>query len=190
MEEFWSKLELISWWIEAVFWSPIEKEPRVWVEFDHRENQNWFRHHETWEPSDKFFCRFHWKSEVFLVFLILEETSLELAFVVHLTDPWSEDEGWSHQEDHVVEVCWALGCKSVETPLPRAPAIDVLPLIACHGGTRIVVRVLASAKLNGERKRQSMYTSSGPRLWSSNSLYIQLALAFCVGLISMLCCSL
>jgi hypothetical protein len=110
--------------------------PRVWVEFDHRENLNWFRHHETWEPSSEFFCWFHRKSEVFLVFLILEETSLELAFVVRLADPWSEDKGWSHREDHVVEVCWALGCKSVETPLPSAPAVNVSPLIAYHGGTQ------------------------------------------------------
>jgi hypothetical protein len=29
MEEFWSKLQLISWWIKAIFQSPIEKEPSL-----------------------------------------------------------------------------------------------------------------------------------------------------------------
>jgi hypothetical protein len=29
-----------------------------------------------------------------------------------------------------------LVCKSAETPLPSVPAVDVLPPIACHGGTR------------------------------------------------------
>jgi hypothetical protein len=90
--------------------------PKVWVEFNHRQNLNWFRHRETWEPSSEFFCRSRRKSEVFLVFLILKEMSLELAFVICLADPWSKDEGWSCREDHVVEVCWALGCKYVETP--------------------------------------------------------------------------
>jgi hypothetical protein len=129
MEEFWSKLELISWWIEVVFQKRTQfamkrtrigfqggSHPRVWVEFSYRQNMNWFRHHKTWEPSGEFFCRSHRKSEVFLVFLILEETSLERAFVVRLIDPWSEDESWSNQEDHVVEIHRALGCKSSETP--------------------------------------------------------------------------
>jgi hypothetical protein len=95
--------------------------PRVWVEFDRRWNLNWFRYHETWKPSDEFFCRSHRKSVVFLVILILKETSLELAFVVHLADPWSEDEGWSYREDHVVEVIELLDANPLKAPTWRAP---------------------------------------------------------------------
>jgi hypothetical protein len=160
--------------------------PKVWIEFDRRQNLNWFRHRETWEPSDEFFCQSRRKSEVFLVFLILEEMSLELAFVVRLTDSWSEDEGWFRREDHVVEVRWALGCKSAETPLPGTPAVDVLLPIACHGIPGIVIQVSTSAELNDECKRHLIYIDSGSRPWSSNSLYVQSALAFCVGLIGML----
>ena len=43
--------------------------------------------------------------------------------------------------------------------------VDVLPPIACHGGLRgSIVRASAYAELDGERKRQSIYPGSGPRL--------------------------
>jgi hypothetical protein len=41
---------------------------------------------------------------------------LELAFVVHLTNPWSEDEGWSYREDHVVEVVEFLDANPLKAP--------------------------------------------------------------------------
>jgi hypothetical protein len=34
-------------------------------------------------------------------------------------------------------------------PLPGAPAVDVLPWIACHGVPRTVVRASAYAELDG-----------------------------------------
>jgi hypothetical protein len=67
------------------------------------------------------------------------------------------------------------------------PAVNVLQPIAYHGVLGTVVRASAGAELNGERKRQSIYISLGHRPWSSNSLYIQSALSFCVGLIGMFC---
>jgi hypothetical protein len=134
LESHWKRTRFTMKRTWIGFWGGFH--PRVWAEFDRWQDLNWFRHHETWEPFGELFCRSRWKSEVFLVFLILEEMSLELAFVVRLANPWSKDEGWSRREDHVVEVRWALGCKSAETPLPGTPAINVLPLIACYGGTR------------------------------------------------------
>jgi hypothetical protein len=41
---------------------------------------------------------------------------MELVVTVHLTNLGSEDEGCFHREDHVVEVCQALECKSAERP--------------------------------------------------------------------------
>jgi hypothetical protein len=43
------------------------------------------------------------------------------------------------------------------------PAVDVLPPIAYQGVPRIVVQASASVELNGERKRQSIYTGLGPQ---------------------------
>jgi hypothetical protein len=40
--------------------------------------------------------------------------------------------------------------------------VDVLSPIACLGVPRIVVRVSVGAELNGEHKRQSIYTGLGP----------------------------
>jgi hypothetical protein len=146
--------------------------PRVWVELNRRQNLNWFRYRETWEPSDEFFYWSCWKSEVFLVFLILVETSLELAFIVHLADPWSKDEGWSYREDHVVEVHRALGWKSTESPYLTCQLSMFYHWQPVTGVPRTVVRVSTGAKLNDERKRQSIYTGLSPRLWLSNSLYV------------------
>ena len=50
----------------------------------------------------------------------------------------------------VVEVHRALGCKVAESPLPGAPAVDVSPPIACHGGTQgSIVWASAYAELDG-----------------------------------------
>ena len=65
---------------------------------------------------------------------IFEEMTLKLAVVVCLADPRAEDENRSRREDHVIKVHRGLGCKVAESPLPGAPAVDVLPPIACHGG--------------------------------------------------------
>jgi hypothetical protein len=43
-------------------------------------------------------------------------------------------------------------------------SVDVLPPITCHGVPRTVVQVSAGVELNGECKRRSIYTGSGPRL--------------------------
>ena len=53
---------------------------------------------------------------------------------------------------------------NLRKPLPGAPAVDVLPSIAYHGGPRgSFVRASAYAELDGECKRQSIYPGSGPR---------------------------
>ena len=56
--------------------------------------------------------------------------------------------------------------------VPRAHDVDVLPPATRHGvlGTVICSKGYRRLQeLDGERKRQSIYPGSGPRLWSSNS---------------------
>ena len=61
----------------------------------------------------------------------------KLAIAVSLADPGSEDKGCSRRKGHLeVEVRRTLEKKIRRKPLPGAPAVDVLPPIAYHGGTR------------------------------------------------------